>query len=331
MIRRRKFITLLGGAAAVAAWRVQAGAQPQAVRVIGWLGSGSPEGFESQVAAFRNGLDDGGFVEGKTVTIEYRWARGQYDRLPALAEELVRQPAAVILVSGGIRPTLAAKNATSTIPIVFLSGGGDPVAAGLVASFNRPGGNVTGVNFLANDLVTKQLSLLRELVPAAKVFGILVNPDNAVADSIVRDLQVAVRSLGLQLLVLTAGAERDIDQVFASFRQQPVEALLVQTEPFLSGQLGQIAQLAAYYAIPTIYTSRQFIAAGGLISYGASNRDAYRQAGVYVGRILKGERPAELPVVQPIVFELIINLKAAKSLGLEVPPSLLARADEVIE
>jgi putative ABC transport system substrate-binding protein len=163
------------------------------------------------------------------------------------------------------------------------------------------------------------------------VFGILVNPDNAVADSIVRDLQVAVRSLGLQLLVLTAGAERDIDQVFASFRQQPVEALLVQTEPFLSGQLGQIAQLAAYYAIPTIYTSRQFIAAGGLISYGASNRDAYRQAGVYVGRILKGERPAELPVVQPIVFELIINLKAAKSLGLEVPPSLLARADEVIE
>jgi ABC-type uncharacterized transport system substrate-binding protein len=324
---RREFITLLGGAAA--AWPFAAGAQQSAV--IGWLGSGSPDGFASQVAAFRKGLDETGFVEGKTVTIEYRWAEGQYDRLPPLAEELVRRPVAVILASGGIRPTLAAKTATPTIPIVFLSGGGDPVAAGLVASFHRPGGNVTGVNFLANDLLTKQLSLLRELVPAAKVFAVLLNPNSNVADSSVRDLQVAVRSLELQLLVLRAGAERDIDQAFASFGQQPADALLVQTEPFLSGQLGQIAQLAARYAIPTIYTSRQFITAGGLISYGASNRDAYRQGGVYVGRILKGERPADLPVVQPTVFELTINLKAAKSLGLEVPPTLLARADEVIE
>jgi len=327
MIRRREFITLLSGAAA--GWPLAAGAQQSAV--IGWLGSGSPDGFASQVAAFGKGLDETGFIEGKTVTIEYRWAEGQYDRLPPLAEELVRRPVAVILASGGIRPTLAAKTATSTIPIVFLSGGGDPVAAGLVASFHRPGGNVTGVNFLANDLLTKQLSLLRELVPEAKVFAVLLNPNSNVADSSVRDLQVAVRSLDLQLLVLRAGAERDIDHAFASFGQHPADALLVQTEPFLSGQLGQIAQLAVRYAIPTIYTSRQFITAGGLISYGASNRDAYRQGGVYVGRILKGEKPADLPVVQPTVFELTINLKAAKSLGLEVPPTLLARADEVIE
>ena len=326
MSSRREFITLLSGAAG---WPLAAGAQQPVV--IGWLGSGSPDGFASQVAAFGKGLDETGFVEGKTVTIEYRWAEGQYDRLPALAEELVRRPVAVILASGGIRPTLAAWAATSTIPIVFLNGGGDPVASGLVASFHRPGGNVTGVNFLANDLLTKQLSLMRELVPKGKVFAILLNPNNNVADSTVRDLQVAVRSLELHLLVLTAVTDRDIDYAFSSFGQRPADALLVQTEPFLSGRLDQIAQLAARYGIPTIYTSRQFIAAGGLISYGASNRDAYRQAGVYVGRILKGESPAVLPVVQPTVFELTINVKAAKSLGLEVPPTLLARADEVIE
>jgi putative ABC transport system substrate-binding protein len=326
---RRQFITLLGGTAA--GWPLVVRAQRPAIPAVGWLGSGLPDGFASQVAAFRDGLKETGFVEGKTVTIEFRWAGGQYDRLPALAEDLVRRPVAVILTSGGIPPTLAAKAGTSTIPIVFLSGGGDVVTAGLVASFNRPGGNVTGVSFLANDLATKQLSLLLELVPTAKVFGALVNPGNAVAESMIGDLQTALRSRGLQLLVMTATAERDIDQVFAGFAQQRPDALLVQTEPFLGSRLGQIAALAAHNSVPTIYSSRQFIAAGGLIAYGASNRDAYRQAGVYVGRILKGERPADLPILQPTRFELIINLKAAKSLSLDVPPTLLALADEVIE
>jgi putative tryptophan/tyrosine transport system substrate-binding protein len=329
MIGRREFIGLAGGAAA--GWPTTIHAQQPTIPTIGWLGSGSPSAFISQLAAFRGGLNETGSVDGKTVAIEYRWAEGQYDRLPALAADLVGHRVAVILVSGGTRPTLAAKTATSTIPIVFLNGGSDPVAAGLVASFSRPGGNVTGVNFLANELVTKQVSLLRELLPGAKVFAILVNPGSASTPSVMSEAQAAVHSIGLQFLVLTAGAERDIDRVFASFRQQPADALLVQTEPFLAGQLGQIASLAAHYAIPTIHSSRQFIAAGGLISYGASPSDAYHQAGIYVGRILKGEKPADLPIVQPTKFELVINLTTAKALGLNVPSGVLAIADEVIE
>ena len=326
-MNRREFISLLGGAAA--AWPVVARAQQAAMPVIGWLGSGSQSEFRRQVAAFLRGVAETGFVEGKTVAIEYRWAEGQYDRLPALAGDLVRQSVAVILSSGGIRPALAAKSATSSIPIVFLSGGGDPVAAGLVASFNQPGGNLTGVNFLANNIVTKQLSLLHELVPEAKKFGVLVNPDS-VGDFTVRDLSAAVERLGLQLVVLTATSEREIDEVFASLSDKP-DALIIQPEPFISGRLQQIAALTAREAIPAIYTSRQFTSAGGLISYGADNRDAYRQAGIYVGRILKGAKPADLPVQQPTKFELVFNLKAAKALGLIIPPSLLATADEVIE
>jgi putative ABC transport system substrate-binding protein len=328
-MRRREFITFLGGAAA--AWPMVARAQQPAMPVIGWLGSGSSDAFADQVTAFRKGVNQAGFVEGQNVAIEYHWAEGEYDRLPALAAGLVRRPVAVILTSGGVRPTLAAKTATSRIPIVFLNGGSDPVAAGLVASFNRPGGNVTGVNFLAGDLVTKQLALLRELVPAAIMIAMLVNPNSPVDDPIGRDLQIAVRSLGLQLRVLTASTERGIDEVFASFGQQPADALLVQTEPFLSGRRGQIVALATRHAIPTISSVNAFAKAGGLISYGASATDAYRQAGVYVGRILKGEKPADLPVVQPVKFDLVINLKTAKAIRLEIPPTLLARADEVIE
>jgi putative tryptophan/tyrosine transport system substrate-binding protein len=328
-MRRREFITLLGGVAA--SWPFAAHAQQAAMPVIGWLGSGSQSEFRRQVAAFLGGVAETGFVQGKTVAIEYRWAEGQYDRLPALAGDLVRQSVAVILSSGGIRPALAAKSATSSIPIVFLSGGGDPVAAGLVASFNQPGGNLTGVNFLANNIVTKQLSLLHELVPEAKKFGVLVNPDS-LGDFTVRDLRAAVERLGLQLVVLTATNEREIDEVFAGLRDKP-DALIIQTEPFIGGggRLQQIAALTAREAIPAIYTSRQFTSAGGLISYGADNRDAYRQAGIYVGRILKGAKPADLPVLQPTKFDLVINLKTAKALGLAVPPSLLAIADEVIE
>jgi putative ABC transport system substrate-binding protein len=301
------------------------------VPVIGWLGSGSPDAFASQVTAFRKGVNEAGFVEGQNVAIEYRWAEGDYDRLPELAAGLVRHPVAVILTSGGARPTLAAKTATSTIPIVFLNGGSDPVAAGLVASFNRPGGNVTGVNFLAGEVVPKELSLLHELVPAASMIAMLVNPNSPTANPTMSDLEPAARSLGLQLRMLTASTERGIEGVFASFGQHPVDAMIVQTEPFLSGQRDQIAALAVRHAIPTISSMQAFAAAGGLISYGASSTDAYRQAGVYVGRILKGEKPADLPVMQPTKFDLVINIKTAKALGLVIPATVLALADGVIE
>jgi putative ABC transport system substrate-binding protein len=326
-MRRREFITFVGSAAT--AWPVWALAQ-QMTPAIGWLGSGSRDTFGRQVAAFHEGIAETGFVEGRTVTLEYRWAEGQYDRLTALAVELVRRQVAVILSSGGIRPALAAKSSTSNIPIVFLIGGGDPVAAGLVASFSHPGGNITGVNFLANNVVTKQLSLLHELVPTAKTIAALINPES-VGDFIVSDLEAAVHHLNLQLLVRTATNDREIEHAFPRFKEEKADALIVQTEPFISGRLAQIAALAANYGLPAIYTSRPFTLAGGLISYGADNRSAYRQAGVYVGRILKGAKPADLPVLQPTKFELIINLKTAKSLGLSVPDKLLAIADEVIE
>lgn len=327
-MRRRAFIMILGGAAA---WPLASRAQQPTMQVIGWLGSGSQDAFAAQITAFRKGVSEVGLVEDRNVAIEYRWADGEYDRLPGLAVELVRVSVAVILTSGGIRPALAAKTATSAIPIVFLNGGGDPVAAGLVASFNRPGGNITGVNFLAGEIVTKQLALIRELLPTATKIALLVNPNSPSKGPVVSDLETAVRSLGLQLRVLTASTESEIDDVFASLKRRPADALLVQTEPFLSNQRDQIVALAMRYAVPTISGVRAFAGAGGLTSYGASATDAYRQAGVYVGRILKGEKPADLPVLQPTKFELAINLKTAKALGLIVPPTLLARADEVIE
>ena len=326
-MRRREFITLLGGAAA---WPLAARAQQPAPPVIGWLGTGWADTSASQIAAFRNGLNEAGFVEGRNVTIEQRWEEGRYDRLPALAADLVRRSVTVILASGGPRPTRAAKSATSTIPIVFWAAT-DPVATGLVASLNRPGGNVTGAYSLSSELGTKQLGLLRELVPAASMIALLVNPNTPGADPVSNDLQVAVRARGLQLRVLSAGTERELEGVVASLAQQRPDALLVQADAFLFRQDAQILSAAARHAIPTISGTRDFAAAGGLMSYGARTADAVHQAGLYVGRILRGEKPADLPVVQSTKFELVINLKTAKALGLTVPPNLLAIADEVIE
>jgi putative ABC transport system substrate-binding protein len=325
LLRRREFIAFLGGAVA---WPLAARAQ-QPMPVIGFLSAGSAQGYAEAAAAFRQGLEEVGYREGQNVAIEYRWADGQYDRLPALAADLVLRQVAVTAASGGTVSVLAAKAATKTIPIVFVTGS-DPVAAGLVASLNRPGGNVTGVNFFATEAGTKQLGLLRELVPAARKIALLVNPKIPLSDTLVKDVQTAVQSLGLQLLVLHASTERDIDDIFTGLSQQRPDVLLVQTEPFLGNHKGQIASLALRQAIPAIAGSA-FAAAGGLISYGASGSDAYHQAGLYVGRILKGENPADLPVMQSTKFELVINLKTAKALGITVPPNLLAIADEVIE
>jgi putative tryptophan/tyrosine transport system substrate-binding protein len=326
-MNRRAFITLLAGAAA---WPLAAHAQQPAMPVIGWLGTGWPDTSTSQIAAFRNGLSEAGFVEGKNVAIEQRWEEGRYDRLSALAADLVRRSVTVILASGGPRPTRAAKSATSTIPIVFWAAT-DPVATGLVASLNRPGGNVTGAYSLSSELGAKQLGLLRELVPAASIIDLLVNPNTPGAGAVSKDAQIAGHALGLQLRVLNAGSERDLDEVFASLAQQRPDALLVQADAFLLRQDVQILSAAARHAIPTMSGTRDFAAAGGLMSYGASTGDAVHQAGLYVGRILKGEKPADLPVVQSTKFELVINLKTAKAFGLAVPPNLLAIADEVIE
>jgi putative ABC transport system substrate-binding protein len=327
-MRRRDFITLLGSAAA--AWPLAARAQQAALPVVGWLGAGSPEVFATAIVAFSKGVSELGFLEGRDVSFEYRWAEGQYDRLPTLAAELVRRPVAAILASGGNLPTRAAQAASSTIPIVFTINT-DPVAAGLVASLNRPGRNVTGVNFFSDDAITKQLGLLHAAVPAAAVAGALLNPTGARFDAVVQELQTATRSLGMDLRVLRASTERDIDEVFASFTRQNVHALIVQSDPFLFSRHDQILALAAKRAIPTISGGSDWPAAGGLMSYGAKRDDAYHQAGQYVGRILKGEKPADLPVVQSTTFELVINLKTAKALGLDVPPTLLAIADDVIE
>jgi putative ABC transport system substrate-binding protein len=325
---------LLGGAAA---WPLAARAQQAKLPVIGWLGSGSPDAeiFARDVVIFRSGLSELGFVEGENVSIEYRWAEGHYDRLPRLAADLVGHPVAAMMASGGTLPARAAKAATSTLPIVFVTGA-DPVTAGLVASLNRPGGNVTGTSFLTDEVGTKQLGLLRALVPSATRIALLVNPNllenpnNPVPDIVVKDVQAAVQALGLQLRVLRASNEHEIDEVFANFAQERPDALLVQTEPFFSNRNSQIASLAARSGIPAI-SGITFAAAGGLLGYGASGADAYRQAGLYMGRILKGAKPADLPVVQSAKFKLVINLRIAKALGLMVPPTLLAIADEVIE
>jgi putative tryptophan/tyrosine transport system substrate-binding protein len=327
VIRRREFITLLGGAAA---WPLAVGAQQAAMPVIGFLGGGSPDAFAHVVNAFRQGLYETGFAEGQNVTIEYRWAEGQYDRLPALVADLIRQKSAVIVATGGDVGVRAAKKAATAIPIVFTSGS-DPVAAGFVSSLNRPGGNVTGVSLFVSVLEGKKLELLRELVPMAAVIGFLVNPNNPRADVDTADMQAAARALGKLLLILKADGEHDFDAVFTNLAQQRVDALVVHTEPFFLSRRDHLVELAARYSIPTIYGLREFAAAGGLISYGTKLSNSYRQVGIYTGKILKGEKPADLPVMQPTKFEFVINLKAAKALGLTVPTSLLVRADEVIE
>jgi putative tryptophan/tyrosine transport system substrate-binding protein len=324
---RRTFVILAGGLLAAP---LTAQAQRSAIPVVGFLCSAPPVAYTPFVVAFRQGLSEAGYVERKNVAIEFRWAEGHYDRLPGLASDLVRRQVAVLVATGGDAPVLAAKAATAQIPIVFASGG-DPVKAGVVASLNRPGGNVTGVNVIFTALVPKQVELLHELVPQAATIGALVNPNYPDVDLQRRELQEAATVIKQPIHVVSAGAERDIDAVFRTLVQQKTDALLVANDPFFVSRRDQIAALAARHAIPAIYSEREYTVAGGLMSYGASLRDAFRQVGIYAGRILKGAKPADLPVEQPTRFELIINLKTAKALGLTIPPSLLQRADQVIE
>ncbi len=327
-IARRKFIAALGGAAA--SWPLAARAQRPAMPVVGFLNPASPESYTPMVAAFRQGLAETGYVEGKNLMIEYRWAEGQYDRLPALAADLVRHQVTVIAAGGGDPSALAAKGATSTIPILFIVGS-DPVKLGLVASFNRPGGNATGVNFFVAEIEAKRLELLGELVPTATMLAVLMNPKTANADAQLKDVQSAARALGQRIEVINASDERGIDMAFASLKQRRIGGLEVAADPFFLARRDQIISLAAQSAIPAAYFVHEFADSGGLISYGTSITDAYHQVGVYAGKILSGSKPTELPVVQPTKFELVINLKTAKALGLTIPHNLLVLADEVIE
>jgi ABC-type uncharacterized transport system substrate-binding protein len=327
-MRRRDLITLLGGTAA--AWPLAAGAQQRrTVPVVGFLGSETPDLFAGRLRAFRQGLSEAGYVEGQNVEIDYRWAEDQSDRVSTLVADLVRRQVAVIVANAavGVR---AAKAATTTIPIVFLAGA-DPVALGFVASLNRPGGNLTGVTTLNNQLAQKRLEVLHELVPTATMIAVLLDPTSPNSETTLRDMQAAARILRLQLHDLHASTERDFDAVFATFGQLRAGGLVIGGDPFLNTRIEQLAALALRHAVPTIYQYREFAAAGGLMSYGSSITDQYRLVGVYTGRILKGDKPADLPVQQATRIELIINMKTAKALGITFPITLLGRADEVIE
>jgi ABC-type uncharacterized transport system substrate-binding protein len=325
--KRREFITLLGGAAAT--WPLGARAQQPALPVIGFLNSASPGTYGRYVAAFRQGLKEAGYVEGQNAAIEYRWAHGQYERLPALAAVLIHHPVAV-LAATSTPAALAAKAATTTVPTVFTTAT-NPVELGLVASLSRPGGNVTGATQLTVEIGPKRLELVRELIPTATVVGLLVNPTNPIARTLSRDLEAAARTLGLELNVLHASTERDIDEAFATFVQRRVSVVVFAADSFFNSRSKQLGALTLRHAIPTIFGYHEFVDAGGLMSYGGSIADSYRWAGTYSGRILKGEKPADLPVQQVTKIELLVNLKTAKAMGIEVPTSLLLRADEVIE
>jgi putative tryptophan/tyrosine transport system substrate-binding protein len=323
-MKRRDFIAVLGG---TVGWSLVARAQKSAMPVIGFLSSASPARWTSFVAAFRQGLNEGGYIEGKNVAIDFRWAEGHYDLLPALAADLVRRQVAVVVASGGTGPALAAKAATSTIPIVY-TGVGDPVVIGLVASLGRPGGNVTGVSLFAEELGPKRMELLRELVPKATKIAMLVNSENTIDG---QDAQNIMQKVGLPLLVLSARVETEFEREFISATQQGAQALLVSADPFFNSRRTQLVALAARFAMPAAYPWSEYAKAGGLMSYGTSIPGAYRQIGQYVTRILKGAKPVDMPVEQPTKFEFVVNLKTAKTLGIDVPTSLLLRADEVIE
>jgi len=326
-VSRREFLGILGSAVA---WPVGAPAQSAGSPVIGFLHVASAGPLEGIVIAFRAGLRDAGYTEGKNVVIEFRWAEGDYNRLPALAAELVRLHVAMIVTGGGEASAFAAKRATDTIPIVF-NVGVDPVKTGLVASLGRPGGNLTGVNILTSELATKRVGLLHDLIPSASVIAHLVNPNFPATEANIKEVESAAHLLGVEILLLKASTKSDVDAAFASVHAHGVRALLVGSDPFFLSLRDQFVALAARDAIPTIFEQREFAVAGGLISYGTSLKDSYWQMGNYAGRILKGEKPADLPIVQSAKFELVINLKTAKSLGLNVPPGLLSATDEVIE
>jgi putative tryptophan/tyrosine transport system substrate-binding protein len=325
-IKRREFITLLGGAAA---WPLATRAQQAAMPVIGYLNFGSPESDAPRLTGLRRGLNETGYVEGRNFLIEYRWAGNQPDRLPALAADLVQLRVAVI-VAAGLLPALAAKAATTSIPIVFAAAA-DPVQLGLVASLNRPGGNLTGVNSFAGELGAKGLALLHDLVPSTETIGFLENPNNPIFDLTTRDVLAAAPVVGLKVQILKASTDREIDTAFVSLVQVGTGALLVGNDPFFNSRIEQLVALAARHAIPAMYPIREFAAAGGLMSYGTSNRDIYQQVGIYTGRILKGTKPADLPVMQTTKFDLVINLKTAKALNLQIPDKLFSVSDEVIE